>query len=115
MLGAVAVVLSAIRLYGLLAYAVATDGGRARMALGAARLRGRMVLRESLMLAAIGLIVSVPAALAGTRVLESMLFGLAAISDLDRRRAVDTAARRRRWLCPRGGARRSPRRAEGAE
>jgi predicted permease len=80
LLGGVAVVLSAIGLHGLLAYAVArrTSEIGLRMALGAARTSVVwMVLRESLMLAVIGLIVGVPAALAGTRVLQSMLFGLA--------------------------------------
>jgi ABC-type antimicrobial peptide transport system permease subunit len=48
------------------------------MALGAARASVLwMVLRESLLLAAIGLVIGVPAALGGTRVLQSMLFGLA--------------------------------------
>ncbi|HTM24933.1 MAG TPA: ABC transporter permease [Vicinamibacterales bacterium] len=80
LLGSVAVGLSAIGLYGLLAYAVARRVPEIglRMALGAAR--GAvlwMVLRESLVLASIGLIAGLPAALAGTRVLQSMLFGLA--------------------------------------
>jgi predicted permease len=80
LLGVVAVLLSAIGLYGLLAYTVArrTPEIGVRMALGAAR--GRvlwMVLRESLTLAGLGLLAGVPLALAGTRVLDSMLFGLA--------------------------------------
>ena len=80
LLGAVAVLLSAIGLYGLLAYGVAqrrTEIGL-RMALGAERGRvQRMVLRESLRLAIFGLVAGVPLAVAGTRVLDSMLFGLA--------------------------------------
>jgi predicted permease len=79
LLGTIALLLSAIGLYGLLAYAVArrTPEIGLRMALGAARGRVQwMVLRESLVLAAIGLVVGVPLALAGTRVLASMLFGL---------------------------------------
>jgi ABC-type antimicrobial peptide transport system permease subunit len=49
-----------------------------RMALGAERGRVlRMVLRESLRLALAGLAAGVPLAIAGTRVLDSMLFGLA--------------------------------------
>jgi predicted permease len=81
LLGTIALLLSAIGLYGLLAYAVArrTPEIGLRMALGAARGRVQwMVLRESLVLAAIGLVVGVPVALAGTRVLASMLFGLQA-------------------------------------
>lgn len=80
LLGAVALLLSAIGVHGLLAYAVArrTPEIGVRMALGAAR--GRvlwMVLRESLVLSVIGLAVGVPLALVGTRMLASMLFGLA--------------------------------------
>jgi predicted permease len=79
-LGSVAVFLSAIGLYGLLAYGVARRVPEIglRMALGAARERVLwMVLRESLALAGAGLLIGVPLALAGTRVLQSMLFGLA--------------------------------------
>jgi ABC-type antimicrobial peptide transport system permease subunit len=48
------------------------------MALGAARgVVQWMVLRESLVLAGIGLAVGIPAALAGTRLLDAMLYGLA--------------------------------------
>jgi predicted permease len=81
LLGTVALLLSAIGLYGLLAYNVArrTPEIGVRMALGAARERVLwMVLRESLALAGLGLLLGVPMALAGTRVLQSMLFGLAA-------------------------------------
>jgi predicted permease len=80
MLGVVAVLLSAIGLYGLLAYAVVrrTPEIGIRMALGAARGTVQwMMLRESLALVAIGLVLGVPAALAGTRLLGAMLFGLA--------------------------------------
>ena len=41
-----------------------------------------MILRESLVLAGIGLLLGVPAALAGTVILQSMLFGLAATDPL---------------------------------
>jgi predicted permease len=80
LLGSVALLLSAIGVYGLLAYTVAqrTREIGVRMALGAARNRVLwMVLRESLVLAGLGLVVGVPIALGGTRVLQSMLFGLA--------------------------------------
>jgi ABC-type antimicrobial peptide transport system permease subunit len=47
------------------------------MALGAAQRTVRwMVLRDSLVLAGIGLCAGVPAALAGTRLLEALLYGL---------------------------------------
>jgi predicted permease len=80
LLGTIALLLAAIGLYGLLAYNVArrTPEIGVRMALGAAR--GRvlwMVLRESLVLALLGLMAGVPLALAGTRMLDTMLFGLA--------------------------------------
>ena len=80
LLGGVAVLLSAIGLYGLLAYGVGrrTREIGLRMALGAERGAVRwMILRESLTLAIVGLLFGIPAALAGTRVLQSMLFGLA--------------------------------------
>jgi predicted permease len=79
LLGGVALLLSAIGLYGLLAYAVArrTPEIGVRMALGAGRARVLwMVQRESLVLAGLGLVAGVPAAIAGTSVLKSMLFGL---------------------------------------
>lgn len=80
LLGAVAVLLAAIGLYGLLAYGVArrTPEIGLRMALGAPRGRVQwMILRESLVLAGAGLALGVPMAVAGTHVLQSMLFGLA--------------------------------------
>jgi predicted permease len=80
LLGAVAVLLAAIGLYGLLAYGVArrTSEIGLRMALGAPRGRVQwMILRESLVLAGAGLLLGVPIAIAGTQVLQSMLFGLA--------------------------------------
>jgi ABC-type antimicrobial peptide transport system permease subunit len=79
LLGGVAILLSAIGLYGLLAYGVSrrTPEIGLRMALGAPRARVQwMVLKESLVLAALGLLVGIPAAIAGTRILKSLLFGL---------------------------------------
>jgi predicted permease len=79
LLGIVALLLSAIGVYGLLAYSVVqrTQEIGIRMALGAAQRTVRwMVLRDSLVLAAIGLCAGVPAALAGTRLLEALLYGL---------------------------------------
>jgi len=79
LLGSVAIMLSTIGLYGLLAYGVArrTPEIGLRMALGAAQRSVRwMVLRESILLVAVGIAAGVPAALAGTTILESLLFGL---------------------------------------
>jgi len=81
LLGMIAVLLSAIGLYGLLAYGVArrTPEIGLRMAIGASRGSVQwMILRESMALAAAGVLLGVPGALAGTRVLQSLLFGLAA-------------------------------------
>jgi predicted permease len=79
LLGAVTLLLAAIGLYGLLAYAVTsrTPEIGVRMALGAARSSVRwMILKQSLALVIAGLALGVPAARAGTRYVESMLFGL---------------------------------------
>jgi predicted permease len=79
LLGCAAVALSAIGLYGLLAYGVArrTREIGLRMALGAAQRTVRwMVLGESIRLVALGLVIGMPAALAGTKILQSLLFGL---------------------------------------
>ena len=81
MLGGVALALSAIGVYGLLAYTVTrrTPEIGVRMALGAERGHVRwLVLRQSLVLVGVGLLLGIPAAAASTRYLESMLFGLQA-------------------------------------
>ena len=78
-LGAVTLVLSGIGVYGLLAYAVTrrTPEIGVRMALGAERRSVRwMILRQSLVLVGIGLALGIPAAVASTRLVESLLFGL---------------------------------------
>ena len=78
-LGGVALALSAIGLYGLLAYAVTrrTPEIGVRIALGAERGTVRwMVLRQSLVLVSAGLAIGIPAAAASARFLESMLFEL---------------------------------------
>ena len=85
MLGAfagVAALLAAIGVYGVLAYAVVqrTHEIGIRMALGARRaqiLAG--VLRHGLLLAAAGIALGLAAAAAGTRTLQSMLFGVTAL------------------------------------
>ena len=79
LLGVVALVLSAIGLYGLLAYAVAQRVPEIglRMALGAESHTVRwMILRQSLILAAVGLAAGVAGAAASSRLIESMLYGL---------------------------------------
>jgi predicted permease len=77
--GLVALLLASIGLYGVLAYAVArrTSEIGIRMALGAGQRRViRMILGETLLLVAAGLLVGVPAALACGRLVASKLFGL---------------------------------------
>ena len=77
--GFLATLLAVLGLYGVMAYTVAqrTREVGIRMALGAAR--GNviwMVMREVLILVAIGVTVGVSAALALTRIVQSQLFGL---------------------------------------
>jgi putative ABC transport system permease protein len=78
---AVAMVLAAIGIYGVIAYSVAqrTREIGIRMALGAQRrdMLG-MILRQSLTLVAIGLTIGVIASFAGTRLLKSLLYGVGA-------------------------------------
>ncbi len=77
--GALAVVLVATGLYGTLAYRVnrRTSEIGVRMALGAERRQVVwMVMRESVMLSAIGIGIGLPLAIAGTRMLKTMLFGV---------------------------------------
>jgi len=77
--GALALVLAAVGLYGVVAYGTARRMGEIglRIALGAGR--GQvvwMILRDSLALVALGLVIGLPAALAGARAVESVLFGI---------------------------------------
>jgi predicted permease len=81
LLGAVTLALSAVGLYGLLAYGVALRIPEIglRMALGAERRNvAWLVLRQSLTLAAIGLVAGSAAAMAGTTFVASMLYQLPA-------------------------------------
>jgi predicted permease len=77
--GALALILACIGLYGVMAHGVArrTNEIGIRMALGA---RGGniawMILRETLHLVLAGLVVGVPAALIGARLISTQLFGL---------------------------------------
>jgi len=77
--GALAMLLAAIGLYGVMSYTVARRTGEIgiRMALGAQR-RDVLwqVLRETMLLVAIGLIIGLPAAVALTRLIRNQLFGL---------------------------------------
>lgn len=77
--GFLGMALACVGLYGVMAYAVSSRKGEIgiRMALGARR--GNvvwMILRESLVLGAIGAAIGVPVALLATRFIASYLFGL---------------------------------------
>ncbi len=77
--GVVAVVLASVGLYGVLAYSVVrrTNEIGIRMAIGAfPRNIVWMVLRETLLLVAVGIACGIPVALALTRFVSSLLFGL---------------------------------------
>jgi predicted permease len=77
--GALALLVAAIGLYGLMAYAVhrRTNEIGIRMALGAKPAKiARMVLRETLLLVGIGLAIGIPAAIVASRLISSELFGL---------------------------------------
>ena len=78
--GALAAALTALGLYGLMAYAVASRTREVgiRMALGASR--GRVLRTEigsALRLVAIGIAVGIPAAVASGRIIATQLFGVA--------------------------------------
>src|ERR1039458_966267 len=77
--GTLALVLAAVGLYGVVAYGTARRTGEIglRIALGAPRAQVVwMILRDSLLLVALGLVIGLPAALAGARAVESVLFGI---------------------------------------
>jgi predicted permease len=79
--GLFALLLSALGLYGVMAYAVArrTREIGVRMALGAQTSDVLwLVLRETLLMVSIGVAIGLPAALASTRLAKSLLFGLSA-------------------------------------
>jgi predicted permease len=75
--GVLALILAAVGLYGVVAYGTARRTAEigVRMALGARRSQVVwMILRDSLVLVAVGLILGLPAALAAARAVESVLF-----------------------------------------
>ncbi len=77
--GVLALLLTSVGLYGLMAYTVNRRTGEIgiRMALGAQRgTIARMVLRETLLLVACGLAIGVPVALFSARFIATQLFGL---------------------------------------
>lgn len=77
--GALALLLSAVGLYGVLAYSVArrTSEIGIRMALGAAAGQvARGIVRQTLWLVALGLAIGVPAALALAGLVKNLLFGV---------------------------------------
>jgi len=90
-----ALVLACIGLYGIMSYAVArrTNEIGIRMALGAERHRIlRMVLRQALTLVTLGILIGVPAALAASRLIATMLYGLKATDPLNVLAAVAVMA-----------------------
>jgi len=77
--GLLALVLASVGLYGITAYSVArrTSEIGIRMALGANRNNVvAMVMRRAIVLVAIGLVIGIPVALLGGRVMSSQLYGV---------------------------------------
>ena len=75
--GLLALALAGVGLYGLVAYVTTQRTGEIgiRMALGADRRDvRRLVLRDTLRLVAAGVVIGIPAALAGARVLANQLY-----------------------------------------
>jgi putative ABC transport system permease protein len=76
---AIAILLAAVGIYGVIAYSVTqrTKEIGIRMALGAQRKQMlAMILRQSLTMAAIGIVVGLLGAFAATRLLQALLFGV---------------------------------------
>ena len=83
--GILAVFLACIGIYGLLSYSVArrTSELGIRLALGAqSHMLLWMILRECILLLALGLAVGVPVALSSTRILKSLLFELSPLDPM---------------------------------
>jgi predicted permease len=83
--GGLALLLACIGLYGVMSYTVSgrTREIGVRMALGAQHMDVLwMVLREALLLVGLGLLIGIPAALGGSRLLASMLYALTGLDPL---------------------------------
>jgi ABC-type antimicrobial peptide transport system permease subunit len=83
--GFLALALACIGLYGVMSYAVArrTNEIGIRMALGARSADvARMVMRDTMNLAVIGVVIGLGGALGATRFIKSMLFGVTATDPL---------------------------------
>jgi putative ABC transport system permease protein len=81
----VALALAAVGVYGVISYAVAqrTREFGVRMAVGARRIDlMTLVIRDGTIMAAIAILISIPCALAVTRTLSSLLFGVSASDPL---------------------------------
>jgi ABC-type antimicrobial peptide transport system permease subunit len=83
--GLLAMLLAAIGLYGVMTWTIArrTREIGVRMALGE-RPRGifRLVLRDTLMMVTLGIAIGIPLALAATRLIRGLLFGVGAADPL---------------------------------
>jgi predicted permease len=83
--GLLAVFLSCIGIYGLMSYMVSrrTNEIGIRMALGAERSSvSWLVMREIILLVAIGVAIGIPVTLAGSRLISNMLFGVPATDSI---------------------------------
>jgi predicted permease len=83
--GVLALILAAVGIYGVMSYMVAgrTREIGLRMALGAqSRSVGWLILRQGMMLAVIGCAIGLALAFGGTRLLQSILYGVSAVDPL---------------------------------
>ena len=107
--GAVALVLSAIGIYGVLAFGVAQRGARVRHPPGARRRWPSilsLVLKQGLMTAGIGIVLGLIGAVSVSRFMQTMLFGVGEHDPACLRASRSPAGRRdRRVLHPGAAAR----------